>query len=619
MGLCRMMQFVGPADVPDPRKTQPLRLRAMLFTQIEFLIFFAIVLIAVWRCHQVSTRNAILLLASYYFYAYWDWRFCGLLVISTAVDFWAARFIAAAHSPTQRKLGLAVSLACNLGMLGYFKYCNFFIDSMRDVLEPLGWNVSTLPILLPVGISFFTFQTLSYTIDVYRGRLKPCQRPFDFALYVAFFPQLVAGPIVRASELLPQLATCPGWSRRRCYGGAQQMLRGAIKKVLLADRMGEMVDVVFEGPELYSGLTVWIAVIAYAGQIYYDFSGYSDMAIGAAKMLGYRFPINFRHPYLSRSMSEFWQRWHITLSRWLRDYLYIPLGGNRHGSLRTSINLMATMTLGGLWHGAAWTFVLWGVWHGAALMGQRFSSRLIRKRGHGFAGWLATMAVVLVGWILFRSANLDIAASVFHRMGTLAPGIGWYPPLALLALGLFVAEHLAWRTRLRRCMRLPFDAWYSPIGTTIMVWALVFVCPPRFSSVCILSVLMCATVSDREQQRATESNKALAVGAHTIVVLKELKTLVGGRAQRTLPKHERSRQCRPRRQCRSRRVSQHAQPILRHPSGSKIESAFQSPDALRDLGLMSDMPSACSPFLKYLRHRSSVRHAFGTFPTDVSE
>ena len=214
-----------------------------------------------------------------------------------------------------------ISLGVNLGVLGFFKYFNFFIESAQPLLEAMGLHAGTLEIILPVGISFYTFQTLSYTIDVYRGVIRPVHRFLDFALYVAFFPQLVAGPIVRARELLPQLASVPRWSSRRFYGGAQQMLRGTVKKMILADRLGEAVDVVFAGPELYSGVTIGIAVLAYAGQIYYDFSGYSDIAIGAAKMLGYRFPINFRHPYLATSMAEFWHRWHMTLSRWLRDYV----------------------------------------------------------------------------------------------------------------------------------------------------------------------------------------------------------------------------------------------------------------------------------------------------------
>ncbi|MGB7346285.1 MAG: MBOAT family protein [Pirellulaceae bacterium] len=452
----------------------------MLFTQLEFPIFFFIVLVAAWLQRSRVSRNSLLLVASYYFYAYWDYRFCGLLVISTLVDFIVARLIYRSNDDRVRWRMLMISLIVNLGILGYFKYCDFFIESARPLLQSIGLSGQTLGVILPIGISFFTFQTLSYTIDVYRRKLTPTASLLDFALFVAFFPQLVAGPIVRARELLPQLATVPRFSRRRMYGGAQQMLRGAVKKVLLADRLGEMVDVVFAAPDLYSGITVWIAVVAYAGQIYYDFAGYSDIAIGAAKMLGYRFPANFRHPYLATSMAEFWHRWHMTLSRWLRDYLYVPLGGNRKGTWNTYRNLMLTMTIGGLWHGAAWTFFLWGLWHGAALAIDRAGS--LSRRIPRLVGWASTMLIVLFGWVLFRcSGDLDLAQVVISQMLLLSDGIDWYPPLAIGAIGVMVCEHLAWQTHLRGAMRLPFGSWYSPIATTILVWSLVLYAPRQLS------------------------------------------------------------------------------------------------------------------------------------------
>jgi len=452
----------------------------MLFTQLEFPIFFLIVLIATWTCRTRTTRNTLLLAASYYFYAYWDYRFCGLLILSTVVDFVVARAIAASSNPTTRRGWLMVSLVVNLGVLGFFKYFNFFIESAAPILHSIGLSSSTLSIILPVGISFYTFQTLSYTIDVYRGVIKPTNRFLDFATYVAFFPQLVAGPIVRARELLPQLSLVPDWSKRRVYGGAQQMLRGAVKKVLLADRLGEMVDVVFAGPDLYSGATVWIAVLAYTGQIYFDFSGYSDIAIGAAKMLGYRFPVNFRHPYLATSVADFWRRWHMTLSRWLRDYLYISIGGNRRGLWLTYRNLLITMGLGGLWHGAAWTFVLWGLWHGIALVVERFIRASLGIRLPKMIGWVTTFLVVVGGWVLFRSESLATAGVVFQKMLILSDGIRWYPPLVIGALVCMALEHVAWKTKLRRSMRLPMAAWYSPIATTVMIWALVLYAPQGF-------------------------------------------------------------------------------------------------------------------------------------------
>ncbi len=448
----------------------------MIFTQVEFLIFFAVVLAAAWMCRHRRSRNSILLVASYYFYAYWDVRFCSLLIVSTVVDYAAARRIQASDNPTTRGRWLAVSLATNLSMLGFFKYYNFFIESASSLLSPMGMNTHSLSILLPVGISFYTFQTMSYTIDVYRRKIPACDQWIDFALYVAFFPQLVAGPIVRATELLPQLGRVPSFSRRRCYGGAQQILRGAVKKVLIADRLGEMVDVVFAGPDLYSGATLCIASIAYAGQIYYDFSGYTDIAIGAAKMLGYRFPSNFRHPYLAISLADFWHRWHMTLSRWLRDYVYIPLGGSRGANATTYQNLMITMTLGGLWHGAAWTFVIWGAWHGIWLCIQRLVGLTIPR----WVGWISTMAIVLVGWILFRSPDLDTAHRFVWRMMTWQAGIDWYPPLAIGAIGCMLGEHVAWRTKLRRAMRLPCNAWYSPIATAVMVWSILLYAPRGF-------------------------------------------------------------------------------------------------------------------------------------------
>ena len=452
----------------------------MIFTQAEFLIFFLVVLAAVWSARTRSVRNLVLLVASYYFYAYWDYRFCGLLLLSTLVDFHLAKWMHRSERDAVRRVLLAVSVAVNLGILATFKYANFFIESARQLLDGAGLGSQSLDLILPVGISFYTFQTLSYTIDVYRRKLAPTESLIDFSLYVAFFPQLVAGPIVRARELLPQLAVMPAFSRRRCYGGFQQCLRGAVKKVLLADRLGEMVDVVFAGPELYHGLTVGVAVIAYAGQIYYDFSGYTDIAIGAAKMLGYRFPVNFRHPYLASSMAEFWHRWHMTLSRWLRDYLYISLGGNRRGNLATYRNLMITMTLGGLWHGAAWTFVLWGLLHGVALSVERMVGRVTSFQLPKLFGWIATMTIVLAGWVLFRSNDVADAMTIYTQMLTMADGILWLPPLAIAAILCMVIEHLAWRTRLRRAMRLPADRWYSPVVVTIMIWCLILYAPQGF-------------------------------------------------------------------------------------------------------------------------------------------
>ncbi|TWU35808.1 Peptidoglycan O-acetyltransferase [Novipirellula aureliae] len=452
----------------------------MQFSQLEFLIFFAIVFVAVWSTKQLAIRNGLLLVASYYFYAYWDYRFCGLLLLSTLVDFFVAKKIDAAEERSTRLRWLWVSVSVNLGVLGTFKYFNFFIDSIAPLLESVGWGAQTLNVILPVGISFYTFQTLSYTIDVYRQKLKPTEKLLNFALYVAFFPQLVAGPIVRARELLPQLASVPRWSYRRCYGGFQLFLIGAVKKLLLADRLGEMVDVVFADPQYYAGTTVWVAAFAYAGQIYYDFSGYTDMAIGVAKILGYRFPKNFRHPYLAISFADFWHRWHMTLSRWLRDYLYISLGGSRGSTWMTYRNLMLTMVLGGLWHGAAWTFVLWGAVHGVALCMERALLARTSLAIPIFFRWLMTMTVVLFAWVVFRSPDMATCQLMLSQMLFLPPGIPWYPPLVIGVLTCMAAEHLAWRTKLRPAMRLRADTWYSPPITVVLLWSLVIYSPVGF-------------------------------------------------------------------------------------------------------------------------------------------
>lgn len=460
----------------------------MNFAQAEFLVFLCVVLAVTWTvaARDRRLRNGFLLAASYYFYAYWDYRFCGLLLFSTLVDFFVADRMFQCTGPRRRHGWLLVSLTSNLGMLGFFKYFNFFLDTARPLIESLGLHPGSLDVILPVGISFYTFQTLSYTIDVYRGKLRPTSSLLDFALYVAFFPQLVAGPIVRASDLLPQLARVPTLGSRRFYNGFQQLLRGAVKKVLIADRLAETVDVVFAGPDLYSSVTVWIAVIAYAGQIYYDFSGYSDMAIGIAKMLGYRFPVNFRHPYLATSIADFWHRWHITLSTWLRDYLYIPLGGSRGSKTATYRNLMLTMTAGGLWHGAALTYVLWGVWHGLALCTERFYR--LASTIPAAVRWLGVMFIVLLGWVVFRSPDWDTALQVYQRLAlsdfwtpaSHTVRILWLPPLTLLMISLMVIEHGVWMTPLRRCMRLPAGAWYSPIATAILIWSLLLYAPRDF-------------------------------------------------------------------------------------------------------------------------------------------
>jgi len=387
----------------------------MLFNSFVFVAFLAIVLPLYYGLSH-RWQNRMLVVASYVFYGFWDWRFCSLLLLSTLVDYSCG--LALSNRPAgQRRNILLVSLAVNLGVLGFFKYFNFFVDSFRALLEPLGLAGAgpALDIVLPVGISFYTFQTLAYTIDVYRGRQEATRDFTGFALYVSFFPQLVAGPIERSTHLLPQLQKVRRVDNAMLASGAQLMLMGYVKKVGIADAVAPYVNPAFADPGAQSAGTLLFSLYLFALQIYCDFSGYSDIARGVSRLLGIDLMINFKQPYLSRDITEFWRRWHISLSTWLRDYLYIPLGGNRVGSFATYRNLMLTMLLGGLWHGAAWTFVVWGGLHGLYLAVHR---RLIAGRRRpdlppapaGPGEWSAallrmvlTFNLVCLTWIFFRA------------------------------------------------------------------------------------------------------------------------------------------------------------------------------------------------------------------------
>jgi alginate O-acetyltransferase complex protein AlgI len=460
----------------------------MLFTQIEFLILFALTMAWVLLVRHHGVQKWGLLAVSYYFYGYWDWRFLGLLLFCTAVNYIAASAIVAEAKPGRRKAWLVGAVSISLAVLGFFKYYNFFITSAEALLAPFGVHLGTLRIILPVGISFFTFQTLSYTIDVYRGRI-PATRSFrDLALYIAFFPQLVAGPIVRASEFMPQLETPRILSWRRAYEGFAIAVLGFFKKVFIADRVASFVDGVFAAPDVYDGATLALGVLAYAVQIYCDFSGYSDIAIGVARILGYDFSRNFNMPYVARGIDEFWHRWHISLSTWLRDYLYIPLGGSRRGRVSTYMNLLLTMVLGGLWHGAAWTFVAWGAWHGGALAVQRWFHEGSRSREttasawwRGAVGWLLTMIVVMVGWVFFRARTFSDAWTMISRIGTLAGGVTWLHPFAVFAVaGLGIHHGLAQWEPLRRTFAPRVDSVWTPALLFSMLWLVVVFYPRGF-------------------------------------------------------------------------------------------------------------------------------------------
>ncbi len=421
----------------------------MLFNSAIFGLFMALLLPLYMLIRHSSSRKWLLLVASYAFYAHWDYRYVSLLAISTIVDFAAGRHLAASTATGKRRLWLLASLVTNLGILAIFKYGNFLVGTFSPLWEEIGITPWAFPDNIPVGISFYTFQTMSYTIDIFRGRSKPCRNPLDFALYVSFFAQLVAGPIVRSTDFLPQVRQMKDLRGENVASGCQRFVLGLFKKVVIADNVGLYVNAVFSSPEEYSALTLWFAAYGFALQIFCDFSGYSDMAIGIGRAFGIKILENFNAPYLSRSITEFWRRWHISLSAWLRDYLYIPLGGNRFGSLRTYTNLAITMLLGGLWHGASWTFVAWGGYHGALLaLERRFSlgtktTAASRFSLAGIGRALLTFHLVCISWVMFRVEDFSQLSLYLLRMFTEwrldgvgeVRGLAWAAVIFLLVIG----------------------------------------------------------------------------------------------------------------------------------------------------------------------------------------
>ena len=390
----------------------------MLFNSSTFVVFFAVVYCLYLAFpRNVRYQNRLLLIASYVFYGAWDYRFLSLLLVSTVIDYFVGRALHRAEDPGRRKRLLFVSMCSNLTILGFFKYFNFFIESFAQLFAVLGWAADgpSLNIILPVGISFYTFQTLSYTFDIYRRKLEPTRDFLDFALFVSFFPQLVAGPIERAANLLPQVARMRILTPEQVNAGIFLVLWGFFKKVVIADNVAVMANQIFNGYEQYQGFDLLIGVLAFTVQIYGDFSGYSDIARGVAKLLGFELMVNFRLPYFALNPSDFWERWHVSLSSWLRDYLYIALGGNRGAPWLTYRNLLLTMLLGGLWHGAAWNFVLWGFYQGTILVLYRLLDRDPEHR-EPWSGRYHPVRVLfkmslmfcftMVGWVIFRAGTV---------------------------------------------------------------------------------------------------------------------------------------------------------------------------------------------------------------------
>lgn len=394
----------------------------MNFISLSFWVFFALFSL-VYFLTRGRVRLYVSLVASYIFYGCWDVRFLSLIIGLTLINYYAGLAIAVTTTQRHRNRWLSISVVSSLGILGIFKYFNFFQDTVYRVLDLMGFQPGqpVISILLPVGISFYTFQTMSYTIDLYRGKCEVEKSLARFATFVAFFPQLVAGPIVRASDFLPQLHEDRRFDPKRVQYGINLVLWGLVMKVVVADTLAVISDSRFHSIANQNSLSMTIGLLSYTFQIYGDFCGYSLIAIGLARVLGYEFPVNFNRPYFAVSFSDFWQRWHISLSGWLRDYLYIPLGGNRRGPRRTMINLMLTMLLGGLWHGANWTFVIWGGLHGLYLILQRLlapiSTRIKSRSGIllvRMAGGILTFVAVMLAWVFFRAQSLEDALSVLR-------------------------------------------------------------------------------------------------------------------------------------------------------------------------------------------------------------
>lgn len=402
----------------------------MLFNSIDFAIFLPVVFALYWALNRtgLKVQNILILVASYVFYGWWDWRFLTLIVFSTLVDFTVGRQLIAAEG-SKRKVLLWISILVNLGLLGYFKYYNFFLDNFTNAFTFFGQKISSssLNIVLPVGISFYTFQTMSYTIDLYRKKLTPSNDIISFGAYVAFFPQLVAGPIERATNLLPQFAKKKTFNYAQAVDGMRQILWGLFKKVVIADNCAVFANQIFNHSDQYSGATLFLGGVFFAFQIYGDFSGYSDIAIGTARLFGFNLMQNFAFPYFSRDIAEFWRRWHISLSTWFRDYLYIPLGGSKGSKSKVIRNVFIIFLVSGFWHGANWTFVVWGALNAVyflplLLRGKnRKNTDLVAQGKHlpsikEFAAIGLTFFLTVVAWIFFRAENLSHATDYIYEM-----------------------------------------------------------------------------------------------------------------------------------------------------------------------------------------------------------
>lgn len=449
----------------------------MLFSSGLFWALFLVFLPVYSLLRKRKTQMIVFVVAfSLYFYYKSSGLFVGLLIATSLVDWVVSRLMVEVRTRGARLRLMAVSLTLSLGILAYFKYANFFLWNINALVEG---NFQPLDLILPVGISFYTFQSVSYIIDVYRGRVAPTRTWLEYAFFLSFFPALVAGPIVRADYFLPQIAKEHHATRREVWFGLWLILTGVVKKAIVADYIAQYNDLIFDAPGTYSGFETLMGIIGYTMQIYCDFSGYSDMAIGISLIMGFRLARNFNFPYKATNLTDFWRRWHISLSTWLRDYIYIPLGGNRKGTARTYLNNFATMVIGGLWHGAAWRFVFWGAMHGAGLavhkatkpwMERRGDSRLIR-----WGGWLVTMLFVMVMWVFFRASSwTDAGILLSHAVADF--DLSYAVPFAsarviwlVLMLFIIVSHFLGPRFWSRMAMRFVMSRWWMKLIVFLVV------------------------------------------------------------------------------------------------------------------------------------------------------
>ena len=473
----------------------------MLFNSFEFALFLPIVFVLYWFVFQrnLKIQNALIVLASYTFYGWWDWRFLGLIFISSVADFVIGQQLYKSEDQGRRKLFLTLSLLVNLGILGFFKYFNFFSESFVDAFSVFGMqmNKSSLDIILPVGISFYTFQTLSYTIDIYRRQLKPTDDVVAFFAFVSFFPQLVAGPIERAVNLLPQFHVTRKFDYAKARDGIRQIFWGLFKKIVIADTCANNVNIIFENSEAMGGSALWLGALFFAFQIYGDFSGYSDIAIGTARLFGFGLMQNFATPYFSRDIGEFWRRWHISLSTWFRDYVYIPMGGSRVGKWRQFWNIIVTFTVSGFWHGANWTFIIWGFLNGLYYMPIMIFNLKDKNRPKVVAmGKLipnlkeifqmgTTFFLTLIAWVFFRAENVTQAfqyiggmfsASVFSNPATSLKGFSMKEGVIYGLLGIAALLVIEWFQR-EKAHGLEIDErkatvlrWASYTGLIVLVF-----------------------------------------------------------------------------------------------------------------------------------------------------